>query len=185
MKREGRQHGMVRSYLILPSPLNPRPNTRIINRFDSPPAAGLFTKVPSKPTNHSKFTGKCDKPRCSGCHLHPVCKSKNKTKGSQKNKNWRVMDQPDSNFSGLSATWTLDHLSNRYREDEVEYESGDDQDDFHMNYSCTLDYGDGVKQDDDSKCIYEVGFPFGMEQLVEVEKDGDGDEDWCLVESFS
>ncbi|KAK8710270.1 hypothetical protein V6N13_145603 [Hibiscus sabdariffa] len=59
MKREGRQHGMVRTYRILPSPLNPKPESRFIQQFDLPPTAGLFTKVPVKPTNHSKFTGRC------------------------------------------------------------------------------------------------------------------------------
>ncbi|KAK9039585.1 hypothetical protein V6N11_014781 [Hibiscus sabdariffa] len=58
MKREGRQHGMVRTYRILPSPLNPKPESRFIQQFDLPPTAGLFTKVPVKPTNHSKFTGR-------------------------------------------------------------------------------------------------------------------------------
>ncbi|GMN42657.1 hypothetical protein TIFTF001_011862 [Ficus carica] len=103
MKREGRQHGMVRTYRILPTPLNPRPDTRFINRFDSPATAGLFTRVPSKPTNHSKFTGKCGQPRCNGCHMHPTCKAKDKTKGNQKQRsndvvsNHRSMDchEPD------------------------------------------------------------------------------------------
>ncbi|QCE10865.1 uncharacterized protein LOC114185936 [Vigna unguiculata] len=113
MKREGRQHGMVRSYRILPSSLNPRPDTRIVTRFDSLPTAGLFVKVSSKPTNHSKFTGKCGTPRCTGCHLHPACKSKGKTKGSQKHKLWRVIDEPDSDFFGLS-------------EDDCDWEKKDD-----------------------------------------------------------
>ncbi|KAK7338490.1 hypothetical protein VNO77_19101 [Canavalia gladiata] len=173
MKREGRQHGMVRSYRILPSPLNPRPNTRFITRFDSPPTAGLFIKVSSKPTNHSKFTGKCGTPRCTGCHLHPSCKSKDKTKGAKKHKHKRVMDQPDSDFFGLSATETLDHLSIDYMEDE----SGD-QVDYHANYSSTS--VDCVRvEKDDSKCISETGFSFMMDQ---VEEGKDEDEDWFLVE---
>ncbi|MED6164155.1 hypothetical protein PIB30_086961 [Stylosanthes scabra] len=79
-----------------------------------------FMKVPSKPTNHSKFTGKCRTPRCNGHHLHLACKSKDKTKGTQKDKNWWVMDQPDLNISGSSATRMLDHLfnyGNYYEED--------------------------------------------------------------------
>lgn len=92
MKREGRQHGMVRTYRIIPSPWNPRPETRFVNEFDFPPTAGLFTKVSSKPTNHSKFTGKCGKPRCSGCRLHPVQKAKDKTKGSHKFKSRYLID---------------------------------------------------------------------------------------------
>ena len=49
IKREGRQHGMVRTYRILPSPLNQIPETRFVNRFDSATtAAGLFTRVSSR-----------------------------------------------------------------------------------------------------------------------------------------
>ncbi|KAA8548180.1 hypothetical protein F0562_004559 [Nyssa sinensis] len=75
---------MVRCYPILPSAWNPKPETRYINRFDSPPTGGLFTKVSPKPTNHSKYTGKCNRPRCAGCHMHPARKSKDKAKGTQK-----------------------------------------------------------------------------------------------------
>ncbi|KAL5797102.1 hypothetical protein ACOSQ2_001922 [Xanthoceras sorbifolium] len=141
MKREGRQHGLVRTYGILPSPWNPRPDARFVNRFDSPPTSGLFTKVPPKPTNHSKFTGKCGKPRCTTCHLHPACKSKEKTKGTQKLNSrdmvsnykhitWRVVDgRPGLNFSGFSASGILDHLgSHDYMDDEVnDYDDAYDQ----------------------------------------------------------
>ncbi|KAK7278666.1 hypothetical protein RJT34_23701 [Clitoria ternatea] len=178
MKREGRQHGMVRSYRILPSPFNPRPNTRFTTRFDSPPTAGLFVKVSSKPTNHSKFTGKCGTPRCIECHLHPACKSKDKTKGTQKHKHLRVMDQPGSDFFGLPATKTLDHLFNDFIiEDEVEDESGD-QVDHHVNYSCLEGCDNWVNKDGGKD---ETGFPFLMHQGQE-HKDED-DEDWLLVES--
>ncbi|XP_021599171.1 uncharacterized protein LOC110605137 [Manihot esculenta] len=135
MKREGVQHGMVRTCRILPSPWNPKPNSRFINRFDSPPTAGLFAKVQPRPTNHSKFTGKCTMPRCNGCHMHPCSKSKDKTKGTQKLKSldvasnyrlmtWRLVDVgPGLNFSGLSATGMLDHLTNGddYVEDEIDH----------------------------------------------------------------
>lgn len=141
MKREGRQHGMVRTYRILPTPLNPRPETRFVNRFDSPATAGLFTRVSSKPTNHSKFTGKCGQTRCNGCHLHPASKAKDKTKGNQKKRSndvvsdhrlltWRVVDgRTGLNFSGVSATGILDQLSNCHV-DDIEYddEVGDDDD---------------------------------------------------------
>ncbi|KAK9272148.1 hypothetical protein L1049_002519 [Liquidambar formosana] len=122
MKREGRQHGMVRTCRILPSPFNPISGSRHVNEFHSPPTAGLFTKVQSKPTNHSKFTGKCDRPRCTGCHVQPACKSKDKAKGTQKLRScdvganhkligWRVVDgRPGLNFDGLSASGILDHL---------------------------------------------------------------------------
>ncbi|GAY48391.1 hypothetical protein CUMW_111320 [Citrus unshiu] len=54
---------MVRTYRIAPSPWNPRPDARTVNKFDSPPTCGLFTKVSQRPTNHSKFTGKCGRAR--------------------------------------------------------------------------------------------------------------------------
>ncbi|XP_022869827.1 uncharacterized protein LOC111389172 [Olea europaea var. sylvestris] len=82
MKREGRQHGTVRTTAILPPPL--RPVARHFNKLGSPPTAGMFTKVSSKPTNHSKFTSKCGRPRCNGCHIHPACKAKDKAKGAKK-----------------------------------------------------------------------------------------------------
>lgn len=83
------------------------------------------------------------------------------------------MDQPDSNFSGLSATMTLDRLSSPYLDDDVEDESSGDRVDYYANYSCTLD---------DGNCISEVGFPFHIEQ---VEEENCEEEDWCLVESCS
>ncbi|KAK8519487.1 hypothetical protein V6N13_133410 [Hibiscus sabdariffa] len=87
MKREGRQHGMVRTYRIPPSPWNPTPKPQFVQQFDSLPIAGVFTKVPAKPTNHSKFTGRCGRPRCLECHMHPT---------------W------------FSAAMMLDHLSSDY-----------------------------------------------------------------------
>ncbi|KAJ6298691.1 hypothetical protein OIU76_019780 [Salix suchowensis] len=115
MKREGRQHGMVRTYKNSPSPWSSKLSDKKFNRFDTPPAAaGLLTKVPSKPTNHSKFTGKCAKPRCTGCHVLPSCKSKNKTKESHKVKSH---DRAAFEFAGFSATAILDHLATH--DDEV------------------------------------------------------------------
>ncbi|KAK8586948.1 hypothetical protein V6N13_085961 [Hibiscus sabdariffa] len=182
MKREGRQHGMVRTYRILPSPLNPKLESRFIQQFDSPPTAGLFTKVPVKPTNHSKFTGRCGRPRCLGCHMHPTCKSKDKTKGNHKLKSsemvsWRVADgRPGFKDYGFSASMILDHLSN------------DD---------------DGGADDDDDECVVNDGFkvnsqPLGEmkdyegeveENIVDPSKDDDAHDDdgdveeegWCLV----
>ncbi|CAA0823457.1 Unknown protein [Striga hermonthica] len=62
MRREGRPHGMVRT---CPAPLDPLPKSRILNQLADPPTAGPFTKVPSRPTNHSKPTSKrnCDADR--------------------------------------------------------------------------------------------------------------------------
>ncbi|KAL6288183.1 hypothetical protein ACE6H2_012573 [Prunus campanulata] len=124
MKSEGRrQHGMFRPYRVLPDPLNLRPGTRHVNKFDSPPTAGLFTKVATKPTNHSKFTGKCGKPRCTECHIHPASKTKDKTKGNHKLKSSDVLSNHRLvKFSGSSATGILVHLSTS------DYDNNDDDD---------------------------------------------------------
>ncbi|XVF16278.1 hypothetical protein REPUB_Repub10bG0017400 [Reevesia pubescens] len=167
MKREGRQHGMVRTYRILPSPWNPRPEPRFVQQFDSSPTAGLFTKVPGKPTNHSKFTGRCGRPRCLGCHMHPACKSKDKTKGTHKLRSndigtnyrlitWRVVDgRPGLKFSGFSATRILDHLSNDY--EDSYYEGNDD----YINH----DDHDYDYNDDDNNDVVNDGFKMNSQSL--------------------
>ncbi|CAL1385924.1 unnamed protein product [Linum trigynum] len=136
MKREGRQHGMVRTYPIMPSPMNPGPNSASAAVDDSPPppTAGVFTKVSRKPTNHSKFTGKCRVPRCNECHIHPCGKSKDKAKGTHKSRAgshdvatghlmWRLADrQHVSDSDGLSsATEISGYLvaSNEYNDDDI------------------------------------------------------------------
>ncbi|KAL4653239.1 hypothetical protein ACB092_01G288000 [Castanea dentata] len=205
MRREGRQHGMVRTYEILPSSINPKPETRVVNKYDSPPTAGLFTKVPSKPTNHSKFTGKCGTPGCTGCHDHPARKSKNKIKGTHKLKShdvvsnsrlisWRVMDRkPGLNFSGFSATGILDHLYNDHindndDDDEEVYSDSNENDRVYYGYGSSNN-GDNkaeieIKEDDDEKgdgndddkmSFCDVGF---------VLDQAEGDEGWCLVEEM-
>lgn len=185
MKREGRQHGMVRTYRILPSPWNPKSNSKFIKKFDSPPTAGLFTKVQPKPTNHSKFTGKCGKPRCTGCHMHPCCKSKDKTKGSQKLKShdvvsnyrlmtWRLVDgRPGLNFNGFSATGILDHLANDYVGDEVDevYDGEDDHvDEVYHGEDDHEGYGDsGAVHGGEIDAIHEI-------QEISDAHDNDDDE---------
>ena len=74
---------MVRTHTILPSPTC-RPSSRVLNKLGAPATAGVFAKAPSKPTNHSKFTGRCcNKHICASCsHLSVACKSK--TKGTRK-----------------------------------------------------------------------------------------------------
>lgn len=161
MKREGRQHGMVRTCRIIPSPWNPRPETRLINELDVPPTAGLFTKVSSKPTNHSKFTGKCGKTRCSGCRFHPVQKAKDKTKGSHKFKSHHlVIDCPLANYDPAS-----------FIDDD-----GDDQPlevtDFESRVEDIHHHVDDEDEDETSYCKVE----FVVEEAVE------GDDTWCLVE---
>ncbi|XP_031406237.1 uncharacterized protein LOC116214889 [Punica granatum] len=195
MKREGRQHGMVRTSRVLPPPYNPREGSRLINRLDSPPTAGLFAKVSSKPTNHSKFTSKCCKARCTECHMGPIQKSKDKTKGAQKLKSndvvsshrlitWRVVDgRHGSNFAGLSATGLLDHLAYESTDNDQsydhEYDASDDDDDVPETSTSKLDGGEdrGFRIDgddyDENLSFFDVGLV-----LNQVEEDEEG---WCLV----
>ncbi|KAK3183714.1 hypothetical protein Dsin_031000 [Dipteronia sinensis] len=185
MKREGRQHGLVRTYRIIPSPLNPRPDSRFVNRFESPPTSGLFTKVPTKPTNHSKFTGKCGKSRCTTCHLHPACKSKDKTKGTQKLNSrdmvynhklitWRVVDaRPGLNFSGFSASGILDHLGSG---DYYNYMDDDEVDDYYDDHDgASYDqhhYNDDVGLMGQEERALEMGGGGGSSSEVADNRDG-------------
>ncbi|KAI3463072.1 hypothetical protein Pfo_019735 [Paulownia fortunei] len=203
MKRQGRQHGMVRTYPILSAPWNPRPMSRNLNELSSPPTAGLFTKVSPKPTNHSKFTGKCGRSKCHNCHIHPACKSKDKVKGAQKIRSssdvvsnyrlitWRVVDAaPGLKFSGFSATGMLDYLASDDYMDDCDYEAEDnDVDEFYdhkiSSHAVEIEEVDGydvgnngVDEDDDNDdqmSFCEVGF---------VWQPVDGDESWCLVEEM-
>ncbi|KAG2238164.1 hypothetical protein Bca52824_092580 [Brassica carinata] len=97
MKKEGRQHGFVRTGMIHPPGFSPRPSNQFVNRLDSPLASGEFTKVPSKPTNHSNFTGKYKRSKYSNCHVLPAMKSADTSKGRQKLKStdWWVDDKLD------------------------------------------------------------------------------------------
>ncbi|XP_009605471.1 uncharacterized protein [Nicotiana tomentosiformis] len=213
MKREGRQHGMVRTYPILPSPYNPKTDSWYINKSNSPPTAGLFTKVSTKPCNHSKFTGKCGRPRCNSCHIHPAGKSKDKTKGTQKLKGrgdvvsnyrlitWRVVDsRPGLNFSGFSATGLLDHL-------DSDYSYYMDHDDDHGIYYDAPGPGeDYFNEEIGSELVVDSNWStpgVEIEEIDECEDNGDDDEermsfcevgfvwekveedgDWCVVEEM-
>ncbi|KAF8378166.1 hypothetical protein HHK36_029503 [Tetracentron sinense] len=112
---------MVRSNMMFP-----RSNSRSINQVDSPPAAGIFVKVSSKPTNHSKFTGKCGTARCLGCHTHPASKSKEKAKGTHKPRSCPVDKGQGLNYDGKSASGLLGHLDNDEWDGEVEDDDDDD-----------------------------------------------------------
>ncbi|XP_015870976.1 uncharacterized protein LOC107408124 [Ziziphus jujuba] len=193
---------MVRAHRILPSPLNPGPTT--VNEFASPPTAGLFTKVSSKPTNHSQFPGKCGKARCNCCHMHPASKAKDKTKGTQKLRScdvvsnprlltWRVVEgRHGLNISGYFALGILDQLEDDddgdRDVDEYDGSCGDGDFDrvvvgFEPN-KAEIVINDGDDDDDengnhggddvDDDAISYCNVGFVMDQA-------EGDEDWCLV----
>ncbi|KAG0485836.1 hypothetical protein HPP92_009915 [Vanilla planifolia] len=82
MRREGRQHGKVLTTNI--SYLSEKPSSKQRSMLEAPVLCGNFVKAPSKPTNRSRFTSRCSRPRCHLCHDHPVNKSRAKTKGMHK-----------------------------------------------------------------------------------------------------
>ncbi|XP_074589817.1 uncharacterized protein LOC141845662 [Curcuma longa] len=87
MVREGRQHGMV----VFERMPYEKPK-RIANKFDVVPTRALATKVPPKPTNHSRYMSRCrHRPRCNGCHSHPISKARLKTKGKNKDHDQKLV----------------------------------------------------------------------------------------------
>ncbi|RZS04354.1 hypothetical protein BHM03_00034671 [Ensete ventricosum] len=110
MRREGRQHGLVRTHSLLQSSHRPR----ALHQLHAPPTAGVFSKVPSKPTNHSKFIGRCGggKPMCKACHAKPASKSRGKAKGSSKLRDGLAIRR------GASATEAVGILMDRIVEDQ-------------------------------------------------------------------
>ncbi|GAA0167954.1 hypothetical protein LIER_43804 [Lithospermum erythrorhizon] len=191
MKREGRQRGMIRTYPIMSQNIVPILENSI-NKLSSPPTAGLFTKVSQKPTNHSKFTGKCGRPKCISCHIHPASKSKDKVKGTQKMRShdvvsnyklitWGVGDSGSGlKFSGVSATGILDLLGNNYyvdnydEDDDDVFEGSDDyEDSSNSRFEIEGSNDDENVDDDDVMSFCEVDLVW--EQM---------DEDWCIVDEI-
>ncbi|GJR15587.1 hypothetical protein Tco_0798239 [Tanacetum coccineum] len=184
MKREGRQHGVVRTYPILEA--TPLSQQRYVknNMVDPAIVTGMFTKVSGKPTNQSKFTGKCGTARCSECHIHPATKAKDKAKGTMK---VRSIEESDPELvscgAGASATRAFAYLAGEGSyNDNDEYEGGIDV----------------YESDDDSDTTfdeYEGEFGVVSEEPIRVEgycdvglcwAEGDAqesqDDEWCLVE---
>lgn len=118
MKKEGRQHSVVRSFPIFPTPLSQQRN---VKNVDS--ASG--TKVSRKPTNQPKFNRKCGTPRYAGYHIYTASKSNDKAKGTMKStSDHRLIGCPH----GASAADTLAYLASYIsNDDHDEYEGDDDQ----------------------------------------------------------
>ncbi|XP_051143955.1 uncharacterized protein LOC127260285 [Andrographis paniculata] len=200
MKREGRQHGMVRTNPILSVPSHPRPRARrVVNQLSSPPTAGVFARVPTRPTAHSKFTGKCGRPQCRDCHDHiPACKSKDKAKGAQKSRSssdtmssyrliaWRVVDSaPGFRFSGLSASGVLDYLGRRDDDDDDDYHRPqiimDDEDEAHEGPSSVISHGGTDHVEIELEADGDEG---DWEWDINIIDDEDDESSWCLVEQM-
>ncbi|KAJ4974807.1 hypothetical protein NE237_007981 [Protea cynaroides] len=217
MRREGRQHGVVRTFVVTKDmtafaaakdmtafaaiPYYNSKN-RVVNRFDTPATAGNFMKVSSKPTNHSKPTGKCSRPRCQGCRFHPVYKSKDKAKGSHKERSYDLVNSIGWNgvglsYAGFSATAILDQLASRHDhwddnyddEEEVEYDLDDV---YNQTHDCS--YLEDISPALIVREIQEIDHEAGEEEEEEEDDDDDRmsfcevgfvfelvDEGWCVV----
>ncbi|XP_031265086.1 uncharacterized protein LOC116123448 [Pistacia vera] len=205
MKGEGRQHGMVRTCGLLPSPWNPRPHARILNKIDAPPTAGFFTKVSTKPTNHSK----CGKP-CTECYYYdsyPVYYSyrnryRSKNKGTQKlisrdsvsvsnhkSLTWRMVDgQAGVNYSGFSATGILNDLDNQYVDEEED--DDDDVDDKYdgQRHDVSMEQFWPETRRDETVEVAEVNDDYEEEGSIMsffdvgmIFEGIEGDEGWCVL----
>lgn len=198
MKREGRLHGKVRAHAKLLQQFNPKLKLEeVVNISGYSPVTGEHTRVISKPTNHSKYTGKCRKPRCLECHSHPVTKSRDKAKGAYKLKScnvlmnhklvsWRVIAGNGNGlkYSGISASEMLRQLlDDDVCDDHVNYENDENFDEFGEGHEGEEEEEENKvvldDDDDDDDGVNEDGdwefcdFGFVLELL-------DGG-DWCVV----
>ncbi|CAM8939183.1 unnamed protein product [Rhodiola kirilowii] len=173
MKREGRQHGMVRTYRILPAPLNQTNTLRFVNQIDTQPMAGLFAKVSSKPTNHSKSTG-----------LSSTKVNKSKRRNNQKQKAI-FCDDVVLRVSGASASGVLSSLYEHEDEyEEQQYDGGYGQLTIGSVYETPADddYKDDVGDDDQDQNQSNPMEPSAVDQVelefqVDKEASSEGEEE--------
>ncbi|XP_020571909.1 uncharacterized protein LOC110018812 [Phalaenopsis equestris] len=186
MKREGWQHGvlMVR-----------KPSLNLADRSANSDTGSFYMKAPSRPSNRSKQTVKCQRPRCAECHSLPMSKSRDKAKGAHKLKScnvklnhklvsWRVVDDRRwPKFSGASASDLLGQLSGCYWNEEDDHEDEVEEQGDQFLECADFDVGgcsDGKEDEEDFKededeeddmGFCEVGF---ITEYLERE-------DWCMV----
>lgn len=140
-------------------------------RFDTPPTAGSFTKVPSKPTNHSKYTTK------SPLHyiLNPPDKSKHKVKGSHK-----LTCTDHQHFSGVPALKALRDLTGDYYDYDYENDFYDKYDDDRFyRYCCSMCDGCYGKKDEEEEQQGVASYGYSFADLFR------GDEGHMEMGSFS
>ncbi|KAL9233706.1 hypothetical protein vseg_008666 [Gypsophila vaccaria] len=191
MRREGRLHEMVRTLTIQPA-------GRVQNKVEASLTADLFTKVPPKPTSHSKID-----------FIHPTVKSKDKSKGSLKIKSgdnklsykvigWSVLpdDRSDKTLvAGNSASKILEDLyhdddnynnNNNNNSNNNHDDYNDDDEGVDMDEKVVVETGDDVivhervmpDDDDGYHGFYDISNIFS----VIVHHDDDVDDDgWSLV----
>ncbi|XP_071711603.1 uncharacterized protein [Rutidosis leptorrhynchoides] len=185
MKREGRQHGVVNCYHIFDQ--ESLSQQRFVKMVDSASTMGLFAKVPTKPTNQSKYTGKCQRSRCNRCHIHPVCKSKDKAKGTMKIRSLGAENEFAKYSFGTSATGVLAYLADdgAYDNEDYDYDYDYDYDD-RVEETYDHDYGYGYDDDnyilnDDDDATNDLGFDMEISaddvDVTETDDDDDDDDD--------
>lgn len=203
MKREGRQHGLVIFHERYAESC--RGKYRILNKLETVPTTKFMTKVPSKPTNHSRFTSRCHRPRCYGCndwgcHNYPINKSRIKAKGNHKHNyqhdvavnhllvSHRLVGSGHGDrwirFDSGSVKYILDQLNGTYYE-----HVNDSYDEYSDDYDMAW-HDKNVKQEvgEEHCCLVteleketqevedDTGFCF-----VDFVTEMGGNDDWCLI----
>ncbi|KAF8108196.1 hypothetical protein N665_0114s0082 [Sinapis alba] len=163
MRREGRQHGIVRTYRILPPPpLNPR----LVNAATSSTSSTVLTKLSSKPTRAHR--------RIWYGQVHWL-RSNDIASSSYKILTCRIITRPGSvlNLTGLSD---LNGNGDGCEEDK----GGEAEDEMikrESGLNSDKEEGGSHDGDDESMSFYDVGM-----MMMEHELDNDEEEDgWCLV----
>ncbi|KAF3334908.1 hypothetical protein FCM35_KLT21512 [Carex littledalei] len=196
MRREGRQHGMVVHREIYSGFNKPK---RLLNELKSVPTTKFMTRVSSKPTNHSRYTGRwsygCLCPRCGDRNATlPINKSRGKAKGTHKLRHYndvavnhllvsqRLIGSANLahwvRFNHGSANWLLSQLTDHdYGDVDI-----DCHDEFDEDYDVYLDdheVENGLIGDQKQEEEVDLGF-----YLVEFVRESDGEGDWCFIGDF-
>lgn len=205
MKREGFQHGgTVR--------VNRNKMMRIADGGEAAARAmgSAYARAPSKPTNASRSTGKCKRPRCAGCHDHPVTKARDKAKGAHKLRacdvalnhrlvSWRVVDGAGAcaagtgipDYKGASASAVLAYLAggNSWHEEDDDEGAADPESTPTRGLSDLYDLIVGLHADapappDGQEPANNIALGETDDPIEEQDADGDEEEDdmgFCMV----
>ena len=170
MRREGRQHGIVRTYRILPPPLNPR----LVNSATPSTSSAVFTKLPSKPTRAHR--------RIWYGQVHWLRSNDMASSSSYKLLTCRIITRPGTrsilDLAGLSE---LNGNGDDFKEDKGG-EAEDEMTKRENGHNSDKEEGGSRGRDvDESMSFYDVGMMM-MEHVLDHDDDEEEEEDgWCLV----
>ncbi|CAN6876165.1 unnamed protein product [Brassica oleracea var. botrytis] len=171
MRREGRQHGIVRTYRILPPPpLNPR----LVNSATPSTSSAVFTKLPSKPTRANR--------RIWYGQVHWLRSNDMASSSSYKLLTCRIITRPGTrsilDLAGLSE---LNGNGDDFKEDKGG-EAEDEMTKRENGHNSDKEEGGSRGRDvDESMSFYDVGMMM-MEHVLDHDDDEEEEEDgWCLV----